>query len=186
MSSRIRGHRRRDAARSRPALYGPQQLALNILILPERPYGHFVDHEATLRRCLEQDLEIAKPERLRWARHRYINQVTVAPDEDPAALITLYPSLPPAHSKSHPGVNVQVESARFPGGVVEANLGLAFKNPDRCLYVLDVYARSEGALSTSSIAELLDWHRRAHEHVVATFLFAITATGRARFKERPA
>lgn len=184
LSTQTRGERRWDPARSRSALFGPGVLALNILNKPDQPYGHFRDHAPELQRCLEQYLEIARPERLLWAGHRYINHVSLAPDENPAELFALYPALPSEHARTHPGISVQVETARFHGGVVVASLVLAFKNPTGAVYALDLYAKTEGELAVSSVRDLMDWHRRAHDHVVQTFLFAITRKARLRFKEK--
>jgi len=184
MSSHDTGTRRWNAGRSLGVLFGPSVVAMNIVPKPGAPYGHFDDHAERLRDVIERFYELAKPKRILFAGHRYINQVRVSLDENVTGkdLFMLYPALPSAQAKVHPTIAVQVEAIRFSGGVVVANLAVAMRTLQQVVYSLDIYARTEGlALDVGSV---MAWHDDAHRHVVETFLSSITETARRRFKER--
>jgi uncharacterized protein (TIGR04255 family) len=184
MSSEDSGTRRWNEGRSRGVLFGPAVLAVNLLHKPGAPYGHFEEHAPWLQKIIERFYEIAKPKRVLWAGHRYINQVPIelAEGVTGADLFALYPALPAEHAKTHPGVAVQVEAGRFSGGVVVANLALAVKNIKQAVYSLDIYAKTEGPVP--EVQGLMDWHHNAHRQVVDTFLSSITERARRRFQER--
>jgi uncharacterized protein (TIGR04255 family) len=179
--SQLSGVRRWNSARNRGVLVGPGVLALNVT----PPYGHFEDHLPHLSTLVEAFLEVAVPRRAQWLGHRFINHVELALDEDinPGALFTLYPQLSKARSLSHPPLVVQVEASRFEGGTVVTTLALAAKAPERVIYSLDIYARTDGEveLTTTNVTR---WHGLAHGAIIDAFLGSITPEARRRFKER--
>jgi uncharacterized protein (TIGR04255 family) len=184
MHSQETGTRRWNAKRSRAVMFSPDILAFNVLHQADDPYGHFEDHVDHLKMLLERFYEIARPKRILWAGHRYINHVPIdlAEATTGADLFKLYPALPAEHAKTHPHMAVQVEAGRFPGGAVVANLSLAMKNIKVAVYSLDVYAKTDGA-PPSPLDGLMSWHTAAHEAVVEVFLSSLTDVAKKRFKE---
>ncbi len=174
------GERRWNGERTRGVLVGPGVIAFNVL----PPYGHFVDHRPTLSDLLTVYLETARPKALHWAGHRYINRVRADSKTLPTELFAIYPGLPDDLAAEHPPFSIQVEAARFDGGVVVASLGLAHRTEDEATYVLDLYARSPQPFPGGSVDEILAWHDRAHEAVVEGFEMAITDAARRLFKEK--
>lgn len=179
--SRLSGVRRWNARRNRGVLVGPGVLALNVT----QPYGHFADHLPHLTQVVDAFLEVAAPRRVQWLGHRFINHVELALDEEvtPTALFTLYPQLSKARSLSHPPLVVQVEASRFEGGTVVTTLALAAKTPERVIYSLDVYARTDGEVELTT-ANITRWHGLAHGAIIDAFLGSITIEARRRFKEK--
>lgn len=175
------GVRRWNSERSRGVLIGPGVLALNIV----PPYGHFEDHLPHLTNLLEAFLALAKPRRVQWLGHRYINHVVMdlADQVSPAALFTLYPQLSPPRAMTHPAVTVQVEAGQFPEGSVLTSLSLAARAPDKVVYSLDVYARTTGEVELAA-GSVAGWHTIAHRAIMDAFLGSITAEARRRFKEK--
>ena len=175
------GVRRWNADKNRGVLIGPSVMALNVV----PPYGRFEDHAPHLRELAEAFISLARPKRIEWLGHRYINQVqlNLAEQQSPARLFTLYPAIPEHRAMTHPPVTVQLEAARFQEGVVLTTLNLSARTPDKAIYSLDVYARTVGevAASASSIA---GWHSLAHGAIMDAFLGSVSAEARKRFKER--
>ncbi len=172
------GQRRWNSDRTRGVLVGPGVVAYNVL----PPYGHFVDHEPTLRDLIAAYVETAKPKALQWAGHRYINRVKAPSATSPKDLFAIYPGLPDDLAAEHPPFSIQVEAARFDGGVVGASLGLAQRTDGEATYVLDVYARSTQPLHGAGLDELGGWHQRAHAAVVEAFEMSITGEARELFE----
>jgi uncharacterized protein (TIGR04255 family) len=180
-AAEISGIRRWRDDRSRGVLVGPAVLALNV----KPPYGHFEDHLPHLKELTARFIELGAPARLQWLGHRYVNQVEVGLDEELTAadLFTLYPRVPTARAKSHPPMAVQMEVARFDGGSVMTTLALAAKLPQKVIYSLDIYARTDHEVEVNAEA-VAEWHMRAHRFIMDAFLGSITEVARRRFKEK--
>jgi uncharacterized protein (TIGR04255 family) len=175
------GVRRWNKEHTRGVLVGPGVLALNVL----PPYGEFEDHAPQLRALLDAYLGTAKPLRIDWLGHRYINQVEISlTDKETAAdLFHVYPAALHAQASLHRPITVQLESSQFPNGIVMTTFALSALNAEKAIYSLDVYGRTTGPVAASP-AEIMDWHFVAHDAVVNAFLASITPTARRRFKER--
>jgi len=57
------------------------------------------------------------------------------------------------------------------------------KLPQKVIYSLDIYARTNGPLELTA-ATITEWHTRAHLFIMDAFLESLTTEARARFKER--
>lgn len=186
MGARSSFTRQQSAARhwnkehTRGVLVGSEVFAVNVL----PPYGTFEDILPLIASLHGRYLRTAKPARVLWLGHRYINQVTLSLRErqSPAEFFTLYPPLRDAGSR-HPPVGVQIEAARFEDGIVLANLGLSALNGENAVYTLDLYAKTTSDAPPSTADAITEWHKRAHEEVRAIFLWCITNEARSRFKE---
>ncbi len=167
--------------RSRSVLFGPTNLAFNVL----PPYGKYEDHAPQLRKIIASYFAVRPNSKALALGHRYINQIVVPLDRDisPAKLFTLYPKLPAGAAARHPPLAVQLETARFENGVVLTTLSLAAADAETAVYVIDIYARTTATVP-ETLDGIMDWHSAAHSKVVESFLFAITSDARALFKEK--
>ena len=175
------GVRRWNSAKNRAVLLGAGVLAMNVV----PPYGHIEDHLPHLRELLAVYIELAKPSRITWLGQRYINQVSIdfADRIAPARLFNLAPSLPEARALMHPGMTVQLETARTNVASALTTLSLSAKTPSAAVYTLDIYGRTSGEVPSSAQA-IADWHSATHEIIIEAFLSSITDEARTRFKER--
>ena len=177
-----RGVRRWNKDHTRGVLVGPDVFAFNVL----PPYGHFDDLLPQISDLHHRFVETAKPQRVLWLGHRYINQVTLRVEDDdlPGALFTLYPKLPRAAEHStHPQVSVVAEAARFRDGIVVVNLMLSALDAQNAVYTLDLYAKTPAGAPPITPHAMVEWHQRAHEEVRTVFLWCLTDKARSRFKE---
>lgn len=166
---------------TRAVQYGKYMCAYNVL----PPYGHFKDHVPTIERILKAYLLQACPERMAWAGQRAINIIRL-PVENARAdeYFEIYPRLPETLARSHAPLAVQVQTEEFSDGTAVVNLGLQAIENGHATYVLDVYARSKGAIPVD-LNGLLLWQRNAHEALSNSFELSITDLSRKLFKVEP-
>ena len=165
----------------RAVFFGVGVLAMNVV----PPYGHVEDHLPHLRELLDAYIELANPRRIAWLGQRYINQVTIEFAERlaPGRLFNLAPAIPEARALMHPGMTVQLESARTDATSALTTLALSAKTPSAAVYTLDIYGRTSGQVPNSA-QSIVDWHSGTHEIIIEAFLSSITDEARKRFKER--
>jgi uncharacterized protein (TIGR04255 family) len=157
--------------------FAPNMCALNVL--PE--YLHYEDHRPELERLSKLYLELAEPTAIAPLGQRYINRVRLPVGGRPDSFFTVYPAVPEEIAGRNPPFSMQVEIQTLGvGGNVVLTLtakGMEDGNP---VYVLDVYARSQGP-GPATWDYVRGWQDQAHEAVMAAFELAITDAARELF-----
>lgn len=168
--------RRWNSDGTRAVQCGSHMCAYNVL----PPYGHFEHHLPMQTELVRAYLEEAKPQRMAWAGQRAINIIRLPVSGRAAEYFEIYPKLPERLARDHRPLAVQVQTAEFENGTSVVNLGLRGIEGDQAVYVLDVYARSSGAMP-ADVDKLIQWQQTAHSALSDSFELSITDLSRHLF-----
>lgn len=164
-------------SRDRMVQFATNMCALNAL----PPYTHYLDYVGDLQRLVETYLAVAEPQVVTLLGHRYINKVNLPRGGAPDRFFQVYPAVPQGIAVRHPPFSMQVEVEALPGGGnVVLTLTAIGNEGEHSVYVLDLYARSNGPVPPSW-ESIRAWHDAAHLAVMSAFEMSITDEARSLF-----
>lgn len=172
--------RRWDASRQQAVQFGPHMCAHNVL---GSAYQHCPNHLPVVARTVRAYLDVVKPAKLAWIGQRYINAIEIPiTDDDVASYFEIYPKLPRG-LVGHRPIAIQLQTIEVKNGLVLVNLSLQDTDTDHATYVLDVYARSSGAVPLDADG-ILHWQEEAHKGVSDSFELSISDRSRIELFKR--
>lgn len=172
--------RRWDSRRLEAIQFGAHMCAFNVL---GEAYKHCTDHLPMVERVVRSYLDTVKPAQLAWIGQRYINVIKIPLTEtDVAAYFEIYPRLPRGLTGHRP-IGIQLQMVEVKNAEVTANLALQSTDTEHATYMLDIYARSVGAVPNDAEA-ILRWHNETHHAVSETFEMSISDKSRDNLFKR--